>query len=331
VAVLNKGTVEMGLGFEKIGNSRLTALKSEKSKIIQDFWYGNAPAKPVLNPKVAELDKLTDRFTGSLRKVAFARIAKVVPGVIENYRALDREWVKVSKLEGDKALALARVLSARALIATRMRDWMRTLPEPDGLTKDELKVYREKTQAVIKPWEDQAEAAVKECSESAYALSPEFETSASCPDSTLASTWNQLMGKWEQNRQTQKVGLPWSDTSIPEDQKLLHILIDAGSNEKDKLKARYFLIRAYDMAKENRDKARIQLAMAKLLDKDRFWRAAAELDGNLVEPILWLKTRANGNPFYDRLYDAQLDLINKHERFEPIGGASAAIDPMAKY
>lgn len=322
--------LELSLGFERAGNARLNALKSDKSKVIQDFWYGNSQPKPTLNPKIVQLEQSTDQFVKGLRKVAFAKIAKVVPIMISNYKEIDRQWLKATKLDGDKALATARVLSARALIAARMRDWMKTLPEPAGLTDDELQLYREKTVAVLKPWEDLAEQTLKECSESAYALSPEFESTASCPEATLATTWNQLMGRWEQSRQAPKFEMPWSWSSQTDEETLFKTLVEAGTKEKNSLRARYFLIRAYDMAKEPREKATIQLAMAKVLDRDRFWRAAAELDGNLVEPILWLKTRSNGNPFYERLYDTQIDLIMKRERFEPIGG-SASIDPQAKF
>jgi len=197
-----------------------------------------------------------------------------------------------------------------------MRDWIKSLPEPTDLKLEELKVYRDQAQAVIKPWEELAEQAIKECSEAAYALSPDFEKSANCQEATSEATYVEFMKKWDSSRQPVVATIsPWTESTATENEKLFGILYEAGLSEVDSVRARYFLLRAYELAKENREKGRIQLAMAKILDKERFWLAAAELDGNLTDPILWLKTRANGNPFYERLYDDQLELVRRRDKF----------------
>lgn len=306
--------IELGLGREQVGKARLLSLKTAAAKKTFDFWYGIAPEKPALHSKISELENESQRFVKGLKQVAFAKIGKIVPGMINEFKSLDREWVKASKFDSS-SLALAKILDQRAFISIRMRDWMRSLPEPSGLSSDELKQYREQAKAVIKPWDDLAQQAMKECGETAYALAPEFEKSANCPETTLEATYNDFMRKWEETRQPNESTTPWAEATASEQEKLFRIMLEAGLSETDKLRAKYFLVRAYDLAKENRDKGRIQLAFAKIVDKERFWRTAAELDGNLIDPILWLKTRSNGNPFYEKLYSDQLDLIKRQKKF----------------
>jgi len=306
--------IELALGRESQGKARLSSLKSNNAKKAFDFWYGISQEKPALNIKIAELEKETRTFVRKLKQVPFAQIGKIVPGMIAEYKTLDRDWVRISKIDSS-TFALAKILDSRALISIRMRDWMRSLPEPSGLSPDELKQYREQAKAVIQPWEDQAAQAVKECSETAYALSPEFEKSANCPEATLVATYDDFMRKWDAARQPNEATTPWAEATATDQEKLFRIMFEAGLSETDKNRAHYFLVRAYDMAKENREKGRIQLALAKIFDKERFWKAASELDGNLTDPILRLKSRANGNPFYERLYADQLDLIQRHKKF----------------
>ncbi len=318
------GLLHLALGREQEGKLILGKLKSENANHALAFFYGQGQQEsaPALDPKVAELIQETRSFVKDLKQISFQKIGKVVPAAIQNFKALDAKWVKLSKKGNVSPLAFAQALDHRAFISSRMRDWMKNLPEPKDLTPEELIQYRTQALQVVKPWEELADAAMKECSSQAYALSPDFEKSPSCPEATNEKTWNEFMKTWESTRQAAEIDSPWDEAKATDEQKILRNLYTAGMAETNSLKARYFLLRAYDMTSSRWQKGQIQLMMAKITDKERFWRSAAELDGNLVEPIQWLKTRANGNPFFDRLYDKQIELIKRRVRYTPVDSVS---------
>jgi hypothetical protein len=321
--VMRVGLIELALGMETQGKRRIQYLKTEAAQRVLDLWYGVSPAKVPVNPKLKIVEQDAQYFASSLKKISFGKIGKMVPFTIDRFRTMDKELVRFSKADTNPYVT-AKILELRSLIAVRMRDWMKTLPEPAGLTEEELQQYREKTKEVIKPWELLASQSLKECSEAAYALSPDFQNSEFCPEATADATWNTFLQKWDATRQPYASLTPWFKESETDTQRTLRILMEAGFSEPEPLKARYFLLRSLDLATENRDKAKIHLALAKLTDKERFWIAAGELDGNLIQPIEWLRYRAVSNPFFEKIYNYEIELIRKNDRFVPRKDSSVA-------
>ncbi|MGA0163473.1 MAG: hypothetical protein ACO3LE_04380, partial [Bdellovibrionota bacterium] len=76
-------------------------------------------------------------------------------------------------------------------------------------------------------------------------------------------------------------------------------------------KARYYLFRALELSKNDVERGQVFLSLAKLTQKERFWRQAAALDGSLIEPLQWQKEAAKGNPFFENLYDRQIRIIRR--------------------
>ncbi len=311
------GLIELALHREE-GRTRLKRLNSEIAKRALASWDGPVPGRA--RPIPATFTKLaneTDAFIKKLKPINVQQISAKVPQSVKDFEWLQHQWMKYYQGETDP-LALAKSLEKRALMTVKMRDWMMALPEPKGLNDEELKEYRTKSVEVVKPWVAQADQALHDCSENAYAFTPDFKEveGGICAENTKPALYYEQLEKWHQTRQITPHTWPWSSENQDENQKSLFRYLEgarAASETKDMSRTRYFLIRALDFANSAREKAHVHLQFARLRGGEDYWISAAQLDGNLKEPIQHFMEQAKGNPFYERLYQYELDLIQKNQ------------------
>ncbi|MDB5039148.1 MAG: hypothetical protein JWQ35_2676, partial [Bacteriovoracaceae bacterium] len=308
---LKFGLIELALNKTQ-GRKRILNLPTPASKSALQLWDGietsKAPEKE--DPRLNRLLKNAKIFRERLKPIKFSLIRSVVPARIKDFEQLDLLAVELYKSKPAPD-SMAKILEMRAGIALSMRDFIKNLPAPDGLTPEELKQYQAKTNEVLKVWEDGAVHRNQECGEVAHSLSMDFKVAEKtiCPEQTLSSTFNLAIQKWESTRQTSPNQAPWKDGDVIEKGESVGFLLDAGAKAKEPIRSRYFYIRALDLSQNDYDRARAYLALAKLMNKDTFWESAAALDGNLVEPIQWWRKKATGNPYFERLYDKMIGSV----------------------
>jgi hypothetical protein len=308
--LLKMGLIELALGKGK-GKKRLAALKIPEAKSAIELWDGpRAKEAEKESPKLSDIAGDQKHFYSGLKPILFAKIKTIVPAKIKAFEAVDAQLTKFLKSKPN-AVSIARALEMRAELATHMATWIKDLPEPSGLSSEDLKQYRAKTAEFIKSWEDGAIKRSLECGESAHSIAVEYKVTNRdvCPERTPSEVTSKFLEKWEATRQRAPAAAPWKRDDVAEKGVTVGFLLDAGQNAKDKDQAKYFYIRALDLSASNYDRAHSYLALAKLTDNEVFWQTAYALDGNLLEPIQWLRNRATGNLFFERLYDTLIQKV----------------------
>ncbi len=304
---LKVALLELGLGKSQ-GKKRLAALKSESAKKALQFWMKlDAPDEKIENQDLIKREREAIDFIDELQPISFSKVAKIVPQKIALFEKLDSWLLSFYKLKPASEL-MAKDLELRAEIALAMRDWMAVLPAPDGLSPQDLEVYKSKAAGIVKPWEDAAAARIKECGEVAHALSWNFKVRNlnACPILVPSSVKDKILDAWEASKQKTPNTSPWKEAELNEKTQTAQRLLEQAARETDSARVRYHLLRALDFADTNYEKARAYLGFAKQTNKAEFWEQAAALDGNLVEPIQWKRSQAEGNPFFVQLFDHQL-------------------------
>ncbi len=310
------------------GMQRLRRLNTELAKRAMASWEGPAARPERRESKQFEkLQENTLEFVRALKPIGVQQIAKMVPQTVKDFHWIDRIWLKYYQSESEPYY-LARTLERRAFMAAKMRDWMKALPEPKGLSKEELEEYRKKAEEVVKPWDERAAIAIKDCEETAYVLSVDYKEKEGtvCKENSKPTFLQEHLDRWNKTRQWAQKTWPWGKDKN-ENQVLLEKFLEGGkaaSEKKDWLLTRYFLVRALDFAENNREKAHVYLQLARMRKSEEYWLMAAQLDGNLPEPVEHFLEQAKGNPFYERLYKIALDYIRKGEQVSDKHGSSMA-------
>ncbi len=310
---LKVGLIEMALDKAK-GRKRIQKLKGESAKSALALWDGAGGLKggESTNPRLEKIQEKLQEFYKTLKPIPFSKIKSIVPGKAKDFEWLDLQLVNFYKSKPN-AVDMARSLEMRSDLAARMRHWIKALPEPPTLKGPDLDAYRLKAAEVMNVWEEGAQKRGQECGEVAHTLAMEYKVKNKnvCPDLTPQATFDRFIEKWEATRQKAPAKTPWKEGESIEKGETVEFLLDGGdkNREKDPLRAKYFYIRALDLATTDFERARAYLALARLMNKDVFWEAASALDGNLLEPIQWWRKRAEGNPFYEKLYDKMMVIV----------------------
>ena len=293
---LRLGLLELGLK-KFSGRDRILSLNDEKANQILELWEGVAPKKVSIDPQWQRLHRETQVFLSELKKIRFAQIQKEVPRRVKDFERTDLAIVRYYE-SSPEPIYMSRSLALRSELTIRMSEWMKSLPLPTGLAEEELKLYETQTQQLVQPWLDRAAERKKQCGELAFSLTSEYrqdEAPDYCPEATPAATLREFFNKWRSSVQ-RGVKL----------QNMLKLILQRSESEEDSMKAQYFLFRGLELSKTDAESARVHQALARLTKKDRFWLSASALDGGLEEPIQWLKSGAEGNPFFGRLYSAEI-------------------------
>lgn len=307
-------TIELALGDQQ-ALRKIERLGTKFSHHFMNLWEGKNMKQSPPTPAFTRLKKEMNEFSAGLVKIKFSQIQKVVPQTTKKFERLEKRWHQFFNA-GPASLWKAEALLIRSKIAFQMKEWMKNLPEPPGLTKEELEQYRTQAEGIQKSWVEKADLAKKECSEVSYSLSSDFkptedEISEFCPEETPKTVFQEFLTAWNETRQKQPERKPWDKNEKAEQFDIVADLIQAGQSARDKNRGKYFLIRAYDLADSKYYKARALLGLAKIEKKDSYWLSANALDGNLVEPIYWLKEQSDGNPFYEKLYSQQINVAER--------------------
>lgn len=303
---LRLSLLELALGKPE-GEKRLLALKSDVASKALSLWKEDVKEAEISFKPLESLISKTDKFQASLKPIKFAQIQKVLPANLKSFNVLEKAWVDAAQEVGKtQPVFMGLILERRLYLNVAMRDWVKNLPEPKGLTPEELNQYRTQAASVLKPWDDRVAARSEDCALSAYSLSPQWmpKNQELCPEKTSEERFNEYIAAWEKTRRSS------SSDEKTESEKLADGFLARGQEEKNELQARYFLLRALDLFEKEVDKARAHLALAKLLGRERFWRSAAALNGSLVEPIEWNLKRTQ-NPFFKRVYEKEIELARK--------------------
>lgn len=313
--LIRVGLLELALGTGK-GMSRLKSLKASQAGVAIVAWEIRKAEPRDDGKSFDRLEKRVDEFTSSLKAVKVDQIQKAFPSRLKAFEDLDLNLVNFYQKE-PSALARSRALLSRAQIASALTAWIKSLPEPKGLTPEELAQYRLKAAEVVKPWELRAEQRDLECSQLAYAISIDFKNADGkiCAEKTPEAVLTAALNQWKESQQLPPNESPWGkDDAQALKMKSFRALISAADATSDLKRARYFLLRALDLADTNYLRARVHLALAKKFDEERSWIAASTLDGKLVEPVQWWHSRAKSNPFFERLYTRQLQILGATTR-----------------
>lgn len=296
------GLLELALKKDE-GRKRIERINTERAKLVLENWEGAWPKNVPLDSRWNQLEKKVRQYLDHLKPISFEKIQKEVPAKIKAFDETDLEILRYSETK-PHLLYQARALELRSELTQKFANWMKSLPEPTGLSEEELSLYRQKAAEVLLPWTERAEKRKKECSELAHSLTEDFKEASQeyCPEATPESIYKDFLVQWRSS--IQRTG------NI---QRMIQIILQRAraASTEDPLKARYYLFRALDLAKNNREKARVFLALAQLTQKERFWRQSAALDGALIEPIQWLKENAAGNPFFEKLYDREIRILRR--------------------
>lgn len=305
------GLIELALGRSNSGKKRLEKVKTDSAKAALELWEP-AASDASNEAKSQAFEKLESRiqdFEKTLKPIKFNQIGKVFPTKTKDFEVLDAQLVRFFKGKQSSA-DLARSLELRAELAEKMKNWIQALPEPPGLSSEDLQTYRTKSSSILASWVDGAEKRKKECGEVAHTLAMEFKVKNPdlCPNLAAESAYAKYLDKWEKTRQKSTTG---SDTTVLESGMTPSVVMANADKlkEKEPLKAKYYYIRALDLAKTDYDRARAYLSLAKLENRAAYWEAASSLDGNLVEPIKWWRKKASGNPFFEKLYDRMIAIV----------------------
>jgi len=293
---LRLGLLELGLK-KSAGRDRILGLNDEKANQILELWEGAAPKKIGIDLQWQRLHRETQMFLAELKKIRFSQIQKLVPQRVKDFERMDIAVVRYYE-SSPEPIYMARSLALRSELAARMSEWMNSLPLPEGLAEEELKLYEAQTQQLVQAWLDRAAERKKQCGELAFSLTPDYKQNEApdyCPEATPTNTLKEFFNKWRSSVQ-RRVKL----------QNMVKLILQRSESEEESMKAQYFLFRGLELSKTDAESARLHQALARLTKKDRFWLSAAALDGGLEEPIQWLKSEANGNPFFERLYSTEI-------------------------
>lgn len=296
--LLRVGLLEMALGL-KPGRSRVESLGTEEARNAIEIWDGVSPKPIPLDSRWNNLEMSSQDFLSRLKPIKLAQIQKAVPRQIKAFEKMESQLVEYFNEEPSPYWA-AQSLEMRSRITQAFAEWMQKLPIPSDLSPEELEVYQEKTQEIVQPWNDRALAARTSCSEIAYTLTPHFKQNDSnhCPEETKSSEFRKRMREWR--------------TSIPRNDRvsqLIRVILNKASAVEDLKRAKYYSFRALELSQNDRERANSFLLLARKADRPMYWKAASDLDGALIEPIQWRKKQAEGNPFYERLFEAQIRQI----------------------
>jgi len=307
--VLRMGFLELALG-KKEGPVRLKKLNTIEAKKLLKNWYPPRKERKK-NHKSKTFNRLNARankFMKGLRKISFKRIGKTVPRQVKKFGKIDTDLAKYYQIS-KKPLFQSLALVLRVRVNAKIRDWIKNLPEPKGLPPEKLEEYRTQTKAVVQPWEEKAKKRKEECSTIAHALTPDFKEvdKTICPEATLDATYEKYIEVWKKTWK-KKPSYTFESSEKRKKAEIVEKLLDAGLNAKGPNMGKYFLLRALNLTNNDYVKAQIIVGLAQITKSPRYWKLAAVLNGNRVEPIEWFLTRVKGNPFFERLYEDQIAL-----------------------
>ncbi|TVQ77926.1 MAG: tetratricopeptide repeat protein [Bradymonadales bacterium] len=288
------GMIEMALGKAE-GQKRIEAEASELSKSVLRVWNPPNPPEIQTPREWPRLEQEARSWTQGLRKISFDQISDRVSAQIQGYERLDSR-LKDFFDASPEPLYQAKTLYLRAEIADRMSTWISELPEPDGLTEEELIAYREGTEPVRQSWREKREARTRDCSEIAFSLSPDFtQESDFCRESTSLPILRSHLNRWRNRlRPRQALSRP------------IQILLSQATREEDSNRSKYILTRALQASENDRQRAATYLVFARKIDHPFYWQQSLAHDGGLLEALQWQKEQYKANPFFLRLYEMKI-------------------------
>lgn len=297
------GLLEIALDKPE-GRKRIEVLRTEKAARVLEAWDGVTPKKVFLDPQVVSFQKQVQSFLNTLKPIKFSQIGTAVPSKINAFERLDGRLLEYYN-SSPEPVSMAEILELRAKLASKFAEWFSRLPEPPGLTEEELDEYRTETAQVYQPWKKRAEERRKECGEIAHSLSVNFKNADTnfCPELAKRSTFRRYVSEWRNSIQRRG-----------RTQKIIRIIVSKALRTEDTDRAKYYLFRALDLSKNDRERARVELTLAKVTGEEIHWYNAAALDGALVEPLEWLRDKAEGNPFFEKLYDYKIRFVKRRYR-----------------
>lgn len=301
------GLLELALAKPE-GRNRIHALKDKKAQDALKAWDELKEVMPVperptpLSKSFQALKEKHDSVLAQLKAPVQIASDRIVVAKVKDVENLDKEWVKFSKMK-PSAKELAHVYMYRAQLAKKLYEWYAGLPAP-RLPEDELKTYEKKSRQVAEAWKVRADKLQNECSEVAYSLTVEFrpKLTAVCPENTRASIREAYINQWHQTRRGSEIKNPTVFSKF----------LKAAEEAKTTGQKKYFLLRANELAQNEMDQSFVELALARFTRDGAHYKNAAALNGDLEEPIVYLKAAAKGNPFYEQLYDSELKMIRDH-------------------
>jgi hypothetical protein len=307
------GLLELALNDEK-GRARILSSKSKKAEAVLANWNGQDDSDG--SAPFLDLQKQSEVFARKLTPVSFKSISTVVPARVKDFEILDQSLVKYfhSSVNTRSSLGsryLAGTYALRVRIAAAMSQWISQLPEPP-LAAAPLRQYRISAAKIISTWKERLNERNLECSQNAYLVSFSFSSTDPnfCQEATLKSAETEYLRKWEKTRSGRGV--------TSEDQKDIRAqkYLKAAEASSAPLITRYLLTKALDLATSSATQAKVQLGFAKLTDNEKYWLSAAALDGDLPEPIEYLRAHSERNPFFQRVSALQLELIRDRKAFD---------------
>lgn len=296
------GLLELALE-KSAGRARIEKLKTKTSKNVLENWDGFWPKPNLKDKKWNKLEARILKFMKALKPIKFSQIEDLVPAKISTFNKLEASLIRYSEKQKNPFFQ-AKTLSLRAELSSRFAKWLQGLPEPKDMSEEELLTYREKSTEFLSSWNQKAESHRNECSQIAHSLSPFFHAPDSkfCREDTKEEIYQDFLSSWRKSlNKTGNIQRQLFNVFYRADQ----------SAASDPLKARYYLFRALELSKNDVERGQVFLSLAKLTEKERFWRQAAALDGSLIEPIQWQKEAAKGNPFFENLYDRQIRILRR--------------------
>lgn len=295
---LRLGLIEMALEKAE-GRKRLEALKTEAAKEVLRIWDAPAPKEESLSSNWTKLSKQVEDWISKLGKISFEAIGKEVPQKLDGFEKWDAALRAYAESKTASSLSIAEALFLRAKMASQMSRWIHELPEPSDLSPEELEQYRVRSAPIKTSWAEKASLRSQECSDLAFALSENFQKTADfCSARFSPESFRAPLENWRDRlRFRQALSRP------------LQILAGQAQAEESLPKAKYYMIRALEIAENERQEALSYLVLARKTGRDFYWLRALELDGGLIEALEWKRNKTKGNPFYDRLYEIKLDRL----------------------
>jgi hypothetical protein len=315
--------VQKGLGRDSDARAWLKKVPAEEGTRFTLLWEAATPVawaqRARFNPQAQNLVKKAEAWMNTLKPIKFAAVATRVPRVTQSYTQLDAEMLKATAALKGEGFSIGRILQARSEMAIKLRDWMLALPEPETTSPEELSAYRQSAQTFVAPWVEAAKQIQSECSRLAYPLSSALTESEFCPEDTSPHYREAEMKAWEASRQKEIIESPWEEKTLQ--RQLAQHLVKSAQKIEDNDRARYYFIRALHLFETPAEKASVHVLMAERSKKDFHWLAASELDGNLLSPRQFLLEGTKGNPFFQKLYQTQMNLIQRRESYAPLSAS----------